>query len=328
MAFLLHSAAATKTAIAASALLTPTAFTLFPSPSTKTLKPTFISFSSSSSTSFAFSPAPFSLLNHRTQPLTAVTMDAPTSDHNQPTSQENGDLLPDLLTEFMVDMSCEGCVKSVKNKLQTLKGVKNVEVDLSNQVVRVLGSSSVKEMTEALKQTSRNARLIGQGVPEDFLVSAAVAEFKGPDIFGVVRFAQVNMELARIEANFSGLSPGKHGWSINEFGDLTNGAASTGKVFNPPNESSGNEPLGDLRTLEADEKGNAFFSGAKQKLRVVDLIGRSVAVYETEDKSDAGLTAAVIARSAGVGENYKKLCTCDGTTIWESSDKDFVASKV
>mgnify|MGYP002563927777 CR=1 FL=1 len=44
-------------------------------------------------------------------------------------------------------------------------GVKNVEVDLGNQVVRVLGSSSVKE-TEALKQTGRNARLIGQGVPE------------------------------------------------------------------------------------------------------------------------------------------------------------------
>jgi copper chaperone for superoxide dismutase len=72
----------------------------------------------------------------------------------------------------------------------------------------------------------------------DFLVSAAVAEFKGPDIFGVVRFAQVNMELARIEASFSGVSPGKHGWSINEFGDLTKGAASTGKVFNPTNQGT------------------------------------------------------------------------------------------
>lgn len=68
----------------------------------------------------------------------------------------------------------------------------------------------------------------------EFSISAAVAEFKGPSIFGVVRFAQVNMELARVEANFSGLSPGKHAWSINEFGDLTRGAASTGKAFNPP----------------------------------------------------------------------------------------------
>jgi len=27
------------------------------------------------------------------------------------------------------------------------------------------------------------------------------------------------------------------------------------------------------------------------------------------------------------GENYKKLCTCDGTTIWEAK-LDFVTSKV
>lgn len=88
------------------------------------------------------------------------------------------------------------------------------------------------------------------------------------------------------------------------------------------------QPIGDLGTLNADEKGEAFYSGVKEKLRVANLIGRSIAVYETEDRSDKGITAAVIARSAGVGENYKKLCTCDGTTIWESSNNDFVTSKV
>lgn len=66
----------------------------------------------------------------------------------------------------------------------------------------------------------------------------------------------------------------------------------------------------------------------KEKLRVSDLIGRSIAVYGTEDKSDSGVAAAVIARSAGIGENYKKICLCDGTTIWESTNSDFVASKV
>ncbi|PPS06311.1 hypothetical protein GOBAR_AA14332 [Gossypium barbadense] len=274
-------------------------------------------------------------------------MDSPSTHHNP--SQENGSL-PDLLTEYMVDMKCEGCITAVKNKLQTVdgfegiffsrsfisclfsvhkcKGVKSVEVDLSNQVVRILGNSPVKTMNEALEQTGRKARLIGQGVPEDFLVSAAVAEFKGPQIFGVVRLAQVSMELARIEASFSGLSPGKHGWSINEFGDLTRGAASTGKVFNPSNEGTAKQPIGDLGTLDVDKNGEAFYTGVKQQLRVADLIGRSIAVYETEDRSDPGLTAAVIARSAGVGENYKKICACDGTTIWEASDKDFVTSKV
>lgn len=227
-------------------------------------------------------------------------------------------VLPELMTEFMVDMTCEGCVSAVKSSILKIDGVRGVDVDLSNQVVRVIGSVPVKTMFDALEQTGRKARLIGQGNPNDFLVSAVVAEFKGPVIFGVVRLGQVNMELARIEASFSGLSPGKHGWSINEYGDLTRGVASTGKTFNPANNLS-EKPLGDLGTLEATENGEAHFSGSIEKLRVYDLVGRSVAVYEKEDKTDSGIAAAVIARSAGVGENYKKVCTCDGITIWESS---------
>ncbi|XP_066343666.1 copper chaperone for superoxide dismutase, chloroplastic-like isoform X1 [Miscanthus floridulus] len=246
-----------------------------------------------------------------------ATAGAAAADLSAPDKQQDS-ALPELTTEFMVDMKCEGCVTAVKNKLQTLEGIKNIEVDLSNQVVRVLGSLPVKTMLDALHQTGRDARLIGQGNPNDFLVSAAVAEFKGPVVFGVVRLAQVNMELARVEATFSGLSPGKHGWSINQFGDLTRGAESTGNVYNPPDHVS-DKSLGDLGTLEAGENGEAHFSGPKEKLRVVDLIGRSIALYATEDRSDPGIAAAVIARSAGVGENYKKLCTCDGVTIWESS---------
>ncbi|KAL3647238.1 hypothetical protein CASFOL_008206 [Castilleja foliolosa] len=292
MAFL-RSVVTTKTkaiGVAAATVAIPVALA-FSSPSSASfpsLSKNSSSFSSLSSSSNSMSrPAKSGLVKGFVNPSSAVV------DMDQKTATQNGDVLPELLTEFMVDMSCEGCVKSVKTKLQALDGVRNVDVDLTNHVVRVLGNSPVKILTEALEQTGRKARLIGQGVPDDFLVSAAVAEFKGPSIFGVVRVAQVSMELARIEANFSGLSPGKHGWSINEFGDLTEGAASTGKVFNP--------------TMNQKEV---------------------VVVYESEDKSDKGIAAAVVARSAGVGENYKKLCTCDGTTIWEATNADFVTSKV
>ncbi|XP_043717054.1 copper chaperone for superoxide dismutase, chloroplastic/cytosolic [Telopea speciosissima] len=267
-----------------------------------------------------------SLVRNLSPPHSSVRMDSPTSDQILPTQSDG--VLPELMTEFMVDMTCDGCVNAVKNKLITVDGVKGVEADLSNQVVRVIGSSPVKIMLDALEQTGRKARLIGQGIPEDFLISAAVAEFKGPKIFGVVRLAQVNMELARIEANFSGLTPGKHGLSINEFGDLTKGATSTGKVFNRTNQVTMEKPLGDLGTLDAQDTGEAFFTGVKQMLRVADLIGRSIVVYETEDKSDPGSAAAVIARSAGVGENYKKICSCDGTTIWEANNNTFTVSKV
>ncbi|CAN6580781.1 unnamed protein product [Malus baccata var. baccata] len=325
MAFL-RSVATTTAIAAASAFPAAVALSSFSSSSSSVSfrfpKPQNLSFLSSAPS--LRNPNPPFLATSFARFPTAIQMDAPTSEQQQ--SFQSDGALPELLTEYMVDMKCDGCVKSVKNKLETVDGVKSVEVDLNSQVVRVLGSTPLKTMTEALEQTGRKARLIGQGIPEDFLVSAAVSEFKGPNIFGVVRFAQVNMELARIEANFSGLTPGKHGWSINEFGDLTEGAASTGKVFKPSNEAK--EPLGDLGTLVSDESGNAFFSGVKEKLRVADLIGRSIAIYETADKSDSGIAAAVIARSAGVGENYKKLCTCDGTTIWESTGDDFVASEV
>lgn len=257
----------------------------------------------------------FDLTKSLIKPPSALHMDT------KPAPKHDAEL-PEVMTEFMVDMSCEGCVKSVKNKLQTVDGVKTIDVDLPNQVVRIFGSAPVKTMAEALQQTGKKARLIGQGSPGDVMISAAVAEFKGPDVFGVVRLTQVSMELARIEANFSGLSPlKKHGWCINEFGDLTRGVASTGKTFN--------NALGDLGTLEVDEKGEAFYSGVKNNLKISDLIGRAIAVYGTEDRSaDSGVAAAVIARSAGVGENYKKLCTCDGTTIWEATNADYVTSKV
>lgn len=88
----------------------------------------------------------------------------------------------------------------------------------------------------------------------DFLVSAAVAEFKGPVVFGVVRLAQVNMELARIEATFSGLSPGKHGWSINQFGDLTRGAESTGNVYNSSDHFSDKVMFQYLKSSERGHK--------------------------------------------------------------------------
>ncbi|XP_052209530.1 copper chaperone for superoxide dismutase, chloroplastic/cytosolic isoform X2 [Diospyros lotus] len=329
MAFLRSVASTVTTAVALTAL--PAAF-LAQAASSSSSSSSSSSLSSRISKTLAFpSRSCNSIIGHNRLVLVSTFTVPPSAIHmDAPTSQQNYSALPELLTEYMVDMKCDGCVNAVRNKLETIDGVKNVEVDLSNQVVRILGSSPVKTMTEALEQTGRKARLIGQGVPEDFLVSAAVAEFKGPDIFGLVRLAQVNMELARIEANFSGLSPGKHGWSINEFGDLTKGPASTGKVFNPSDQGTDKEmqkAVGDLGTLDADEKGEALFSGAKEKLRVGDVIGRSIVVYERED-SNSGLTAAVIARSAGVGENYKKICTCDGTTIWEATNQDFVTSKV
>lgn len=64
-------------------------------------------------------------------------------------------------------------------------------------------------------------------------MTVAVAEFKGPEVHGVVRFAQASngQEECTVEAVIDGLAPGAHGWSVHEFGDLTQGALSTGPAY-------------------------------------------------------------------------------------------------
>ncbi|GJP56928.1 hypothetical protein CLOM_g15981 [Closterium sp. NIES-68] len=238
-------------------------------------------------------------------------------------------MLPDLMTEFMVDMKCENCVKNVRQKMEPVEGVKSVDISLDSQVVRVLGSATLAELEEALKKTGRKARLIGQGDPSQLALTAAVAEFKGPVIHGVVRFAQVSMEEVRVEAQFDGLSPStSHAWAVNEFGDLTRGADSTGRCYPGEAPSTTDGPAGDLGVLETDGKGHASYAAPSSRLKVWDLIGRAVAVYDGADRgSSKGLAAAVIARSAGVGQNYKSLCSCDGTIIWEATPSDYVQQK-
>lgn len=68
--------------------------------------------------------------------------------------------MPPSFWQFILCCSCS---------IGFLLGVKSVEVDLNSQVVRILGSTPVKTMTEALEQTGRKARLIGQGIPEGYI---------------------------------------------------------------------------------------------------------------------------------------------------------------
>ena len=91
--------------------------------------------------------------------------------------------------------------------------------------------------------------------------------------------------------------------------------------------------MGDLGNVTANEEGHAEYSGTNDRIKVWDLIGRAVVLCKREDELERGsltgaeLAAAVIARSAGVGQNYKNLCSCDGSVIWEATPNDFVAAK-
>ena len=84
---------------------------------------------------------------------------------------------------------------------------------------------------------------------------------------------------------------------------------------------------GDLGEVTADADGRATVPSrvVDARVKVWDVIGRSLAVVPT-DRGAGGGAAAVLARSAGVGENLKRVCHCDGTVIFESTPDDFKPS--
>uniref|UniRef100_A0A8C4X042 Copper chaperone for superoxide dismutase n=1 Tax=Eptatretus burgeri TaxID=7764 RepID=A0A8C4X042_EPTBU len=144
---------------------------------------------------------------------------------------------------------------------------------------------------------------------------------------GVVRFTQISLECCLIEGAVDRLTPGLHGLHVHSLGDLTADWLSCGDHFNPHGGTHG-EP--------ADENSVSQFCWVLRSLKDVwDIIGRSLVVTEREDdlgkgnhelslvtgNSGEGVAWGIIARSAGLFQNPKRICTCDGVTLWEEREK-------
>ena len=244
--------------------------------------------------------------------------------------------------EFMVKMSCGKCVAGVERACAAVPGVEAVVANLSANTVRVVATAaaSADDVDAAVTAAGYKCRLVGQGALEMFgedLAArlgtnlrtlhqslAAVAEFKGEDyghgsVAGVVRFVQVDEETCMVEGRVSGLRPGgAYAVTVRAFGDVTRGVESVGGVF---------EHGGELGVVEADARGDGVVASrvVDPRLKVWDIIGRAVAVAPAD--GDGAGVAAVLARSAGMGDNLKQQCACDGTVIWESSHDDFKPEK-
>jgi copper chaperone for superoxide dismutase len=113
----------------------------------------------------------------------------------------------------------------------------------------------------------------------------------------------------------SGLPPGRPFCvAVHAAGDLRNGAASTGHPW--PNAAAALLAAG-----VADAAGAAAVATPAAALRAWELVGRAAVIHSGSTPDDAGgarLAAAVLARSAAVGSNAKRVCACDGTVIWNA----------
>ena len=242
------------------------------------------------------------------------------------------------------------CVEKVERSVLSVPGVLQVSSSLETNTVRVLATTPVKTVEEAIASTGYKNRFRGQGMLELFNERlaerlgmdlrtarqslAAVAEFKG-EVYnhasckGVVRFVQVDEETATFEADVLGLEKGrKYKLRVRMYGDTTRGVESCGEVYKNEDED---DVIGDLCTVQAMENGSIKASLQLPKTFFVWDIIEELCVSKRwllmEIKKACAL-AAVLARSAGVGENMKMLCQCDGTVIWESSPDDFLKPKV
>lgn len=203
------------------------------------------------------------------------------------------------------------------------------------------------QVSRALKDTGRTVIVRGQGVADGQGHSgAAVCIFDtyGDDpsqqlpqgTQGLARFVQIDNDTCLIDLTVEGLSPGKHGVHIHECGDISRGWLSTGDHFNPTGVDHGDPDdghVGDLGNIEVAENGWGDLVIESDRVKVWDIIGRSMVITKNEDDlgrgqqptsrvdggSGPGILCGIVARSAGAFENMKKVCACSGKTLWEEA---------
>ncbi|KAL1131429.1 hypothetical protein AAG570_011046 [Ranatra chinensis] len=251
-------------------------------------------------------------------------------------------------------MTCQSCVDTIEKKLNKVEGIDNVAISLEKGTVLVQTSLPSSIVQQSIEDTGRRAVIKGYGgVLTRFVttqasrgVSSAVAMLGGTTgysktgVQGVVRLVQADPDVCVIDGTIDGLSPGLHGLHIHECGDISRGCDSVGDHFSLVDSQHGgptdiNRHTGDLGNIEAGADGRAVFRLEDSCVKVNDVLGRSIVVTEQPDDLGRGsnlkspidgnsgqrLACGIISRSAGLFENSKKICACDGVTLWDERDK-------
>lgn len=213
--------------------------------------------------------------------------------------------------EFAIKIESPADIEDVKLKMKEI-GVKNDQietvVDSENKELRMVIKTTQPwiELQETIESTGRRSVLVG------FSDQAAVVMLDKGDsnIKGVVRFCSITSDKPGIviDGVIDGLKPKtEHILSVREYGDVSEGFSSLGEVYKDSNYA-----------IKSDECGRSTIRTVDNNLSVSELIGRSVAVAPTSGES---FVCGIICRAAGIFQNWKKICACDGVTIWDERDR-------
>ncbi|RCI07632.1 hypothetical protein L249_1611 [Ophiocordyceps polyrhachis-furcata BCC 54312] len=228
-------------------------------------------------------------------------------------------------TVFAVPLSCDDCIKAVSDQLYGLDGITEVRGNLRDQLISVQGSAAPSAIVEAIRATGRDAILRGSGASDSAAVSI-LETFAGrsgdqdrfPDraVRGLARMVQISPERTLVDLTVRGLAPGKYRATIREYGDLKDGASSTGPLW-----SKG--ALGVLEVSE-DGRGSAFLD---PPFHIWEVIGHAMVLTKQDEstqplQNDEDTVVGVIARSAGAWDNDKTVCSCTGKTLWDEREDE------
>lgn len=124
-----------------------------------------------------------------------------------------------------------------------------------------------------------------------------------------------------IDLSIRGLSPGTYHATIRESGNISQGPESTGSIWELlRSKKEKTVARGILGTVQVNKGGvGAVF--LDKPIQIWEMVGRSIVVSkeldQKMDKNDPDTLVGVIARSAGVWDNDKTVCSCSGKTVWE-----------
>jgi copper chaperone for superoxide dismutase len=183
----------------------------------------------------------------------------------------------------------------------------------------------------AIESTGRDAILRGSGQPNSAAVCILETHAEVPDyVKGLARLVQVAPNITLIDLSIKGLAPGFYDASIRTSGDISRGPETTGGVWEATEaavrESGTGKARGVLGTIEVGKSGigSVFLD---KPVQVWEIIGRSMVISKAREgsdsfpeklnKDDPDTLVGVIARSAGLWENDKAVCSCSGKTVWE-----------
>lgn len=187
-----------------------------------------------------------------------------------------------------------------------------------NLVVNLLVTAGILFSAQACTNTSRQNQEQGSLSNEELtqtVVEHEVAPDKaicvlhpteGNNVSGTVTFTREG-ENVKIVADIEGLTPGKHGFHIHEFGDCSapDGTSASGH-FNPENTKHGGPDdeirhVGDLGNIEAGNDGTAHLEMTDSMISMQgehSIIGRAVVIHAGEDDFSSQPTGAAGARLA------------------------------